>query len=158
MSTPSTPSTPSWHVRRRWLPTSDGRGVHARFASHRRRRAARRDDDRWYDWFDDGGCCLDVFDGWVALAIVAAGLLAVVLFVFGGPVLMLGVDLVWFVVVFVVGAVGRFVFGRPWRVEARRGDERRDWFVRGYGDAARLRDTLQAEFDAGLDPRPDARR
>ena len=66
MTAPSTPSTPSWHVRRRWLPTSDGRGVHARFASHRRRRAARRDDDRWYDWFDDGGCCLDVFDGWVA--------------------------------------------------------------------------------------------
>ena len=64
----------------------------------------------------------------------------------------------FFVAGLVAGAVGRFVFGRPWRVEARRGDERRDWFVRGYGDAARLRDTLQAEFDAGLDPRPDARR
>lgn len=150
----------SWRVRRRWVPASDGRGVRARFDAHRRKRAQRRkhdDDSRWYDHIDDGGC-LSLFDGWVVLVLAVAVLVAILLFVFGGPVLLLGIDLVWFVVVFIGGAISRFVFGRPWRVEAIGPQgERRDWHVRGFGDAGRLRHTLQAEFDAGLDPRPEVR-
>ena len=134
--------------------------MRARVEAHRRKRAARRardDGSRWYDVVDDGGC-LNVFDGWVALVIVVGIVVAVLLFAFGGPVLLIGIDLVWFVLAFVVGALGRFVFGRPWRVEAcGPSGERRDWYVRGFGDAGRLRDTLQAEFDAGLDPSPDIR-
>ena len=34
-------------------------------------------------------------------------------------------------------------------------DERREWKVKGFRGAGQLRDTLQAEFDAGLGPRPD---
>jgi len=33
--------------------------------------------------------------------------------------------------------------------------QRRNWFVKGFSGAGQLRDTLQAEFDAGLDPHPD---
>ena len=153
---------PSWRVRRRWLPHAEGRGVRARFDAHRRRQAAerRRDDTaddrtRWYDFVDPGGC-IDPFDGVVALVLALRVVLAVVLFVFGGPVLLIGIDLVWFVVVFVAGTLGRFVFGRPWSVEAVDGaGERRVWKVKGFGDAGRLRDRLQVEFDAGLDPHPD---
>ena len=144
------------------MPHADGRGVRARFDAHRRRRAAarRRDDTtddrtRWYDFVDPGGC-IDPFDGVVALVLVLGIVLAVVLFVFGGPVLLIGIDLVWFVVAFVAGTLGRFVLGRPWSVEAVDGaGARRVWKVKGFGDAGRLRDRLQVEFDAGLDPHPD---
>ncbi len=56
----------------------------------------------------------------------------------------------------IAGALGRSVLGRPWSVEAVDGaGDRRVWKVKGFGDAGRLRERLQVEFDAGLDPHPD---
>jgi len=146
--------------------------VRARFRRARSRRsatdreaerdeAARRDRGdgpkrRWYDYLDDGGGCIDIPSDGIGAAIVVGIVVIVVIVVFGGPVLLLGIDLLWFVVVFVIGAIGRFVFGRPWSVEAvADSGERREWKVRGFADAGRLRDRLDAEFAAGLDPRPD---
>jgi len=48
------------------------------------------------------------------------------------------------------------VLRRPWSVEAVAADNtRREWKVKGYRDAGRLRDALAGEFSRGLDPRPD---
>ncbi len=161
----------TWQIRRRWLPHADGRGVRARFRRASSRRAGKRRDaereaalrrdrgesskGRWYDHIDGGGC-LDIPTDGVGVAIVVGIVVIVLILFFGGPVLLLGIDLLWFVVVFVAGAIGRFVFGRPWSVEAiDEAGERRVWKVRGFADAGRLRDQLDAEFGAGLDPRPD---
>lgn len=158
---PQRPTAPTWRVRRRWLPHAAGRGVRARFDAHRRRRQQQRPanasdgGDRWYHYIDDGGC-LSGFDTGVEIVLLLGVVLAVLLFVFGGPVLLIGIDLVWFVVVFVAGMIGRFVFGRPWSVEAIADTgERREWKIRGFGDAGRLCEQLTAEFAAGLDPHPD---
>jgi hypothetical protein len=120
-----------------------------------RRDRGESSDRRWYDYLDDGGC-IDIPSDGIGAAIVVGIVVIVVILVFGGPVLLIGIDLLWFVVVFVIGAIGRFVFGRPWSVEAvSDSGERREWKVRGFADAGRLRDRLHAEFGAGLDPRPD---
>jgi hypothetical protein len=90
--------------------------------------------------------------------LVIAGSLALVLLTvtFGGPVLLLGIDLAWFIAVLVVGTFSRFVLRRPWSVEAVAADNtRREWKVKSYRDAGRLRDTLAGEFSRGLDPHPD---
>jgi hypothetical protein len=149
-----------WRIRRRWLPHRDGAGVRARFDTHRRRRAEKRakraDDDtsRWFDVVDVGS---GVFDfGWVMVVIAASLVLVLLTVSFGGPVLLLGIDLAWFVAVLVVGAFSRLVLRRPWSVEAVAHDgTRREWKVKGYRDAGRLRDALAGEFSRGLDPRPD---
>ncbi|MGB8859018.1 MAG: hypothetical protein WCC60_07180 [Ilumatobacteraceae bacterium] len=109
---------------------------------------------RWYDGMDVGGCCLDGFDD---LAILVVAVVAVVALVFVLPPLVLvGIDLLWLVLVFLAGAIGRFLLGRPWSVEAvDEHGERREWKLKGFRGAGQLRDTLQVEFDAGLDPRPD---
>lgn len=161
-----------WKVRRRWLPHREGKGVRARFRKLPRRKPERpaaptgkptarredtRDGARWFDHVDPFDGCIDGFDD---LAVLAVAVLAVlmVLFVFP-PLVLLGIDLLWLAFAFLASAVGRFVLGRPWRVEAVGPEnERRDWFVKGFSGAGQLRDTLQAEFDAGLDPRPDTRR
>jgi len=149
-----------WRIRRRWLPHREGAGVRARFDTHRRRRVKQRAErsgdgpHRWFDFVDVGS---GFFEGGWVLVIVAASLALVVLTVtFGGPVLLLGIDLAWFVAVLVVGAFGRFVLRRPWSVEAVATDiTRREWKVKGYRDAGRLRDALAGEFSRGLDPTPD---
>jgi hypothetical protein len=72
------------------------------------------------------------------------------------PLILIGIDLLWVVVMFAFGLLGRVVLGRPWSVVATSaGGERREWKVRGFRGAGQLRDTLQAEFDAGLNPHPD---
>lgn len=161
-----------WKVRRRWLPHRDGIGVRARFRKVSRRRqspppdgtpttavdpanvpARSQQKDRWYDSVDIGDGCVDIDEMWVLVAAVAVFLL---LFFIVPPVVLIGIDLLWMGGVFLVGAIGRFVLGRPWTIEAvGPNDERRAWQVKGYRGAGQLRDTLQAEFDAGLDPHPD---
>jgi hypothetical protein len=149
-----------WRIRRRWLPHRDGAGVRARFGTHRRQRAekrAERGDDGPHKWFD----VVDVGDGfleggWVMVVIAGTLVLVVLTVSFGGPLLLLGIDLAWFVAVLVVGAFSRLVLRRPWSVEAVAEDgTRREWKVKGYRDAGRLRDALAGEFSRGLDPRPD---
>lgn len=168
-----------WKVRRRWLPHREGVGVRARFRRVSRRRDRRRqqspppdgapvtkvdqskvpprskDKDRWYDFLDVGDGCVDLDELWVLVAAIAIFLL---LFFVVPPVVLIGIDLLWMGGVFLLGAIGRFVLGRPWTIEAvGPNDERRAWQVKGFRGAGQLRDTLQAEFDAGLNPHPDVR-
>ena len=138
-----------WTVNRQWLPHRDGIGVRQRF---RRDRAKKR--GRWFDSLDGASWWVDFGD---SIAVVVGLLVALgLLFLVFPPLLLVGIDLIWFVVVFLLSAVGRLVLGRPWSVVAVAADgERREWKVKGFRGSGRLRDTLQAEFDAGLDPRPD---
>lgn len=130
--------------------------MRARFdARRRKRRASRRDDSggRWYDFLEIPGGIDEVG---IALAIAAVVLLVVATLTFGAPVLLLGLDLAWFVVMLVAGSISRFVLRRPWSVEAIAADgTQREWKIKGYRDAGRLRDSLAGEFSRGLDPRPD---
>ncbi|MEZ5274079.1 MAG: hypothetical protein R2694_17575 [Ilumatobacteraceae bacterium] len=113
-------------------------------------------DSRWWDGIDAADGCVDGFDD-LAILLIAVAAFLLLWFVFP-PVILLGLDLLWLAIVFVGGAVGRFLLGRPWRVEAvSNAGERREWAVRGFRGAGQLRDTLQTEFDAGLDPQPDVR-
>jgi hypothetical protein len=145
--------TGAWSVVRKWLPHRDGIGVRARFR-RKRKRQGDDDKDRWYDYLDPfDGCGGDLGDIAVVIGLIVAFL--VLVFVFP-PLLLLGIDLVWVALAFVGGIVGRVVLGRPWSVVATSSTgERREWKVRGFRDAGQLRDTLRAEFGAGLDPRPD---
>jgi hypothetical protein len=151
---PATSSRSNWQVRRRWLPHRDGIGIKARFRRRGKKNAQQPDKrDRWYDSIDPLGSC-EVFDEgfWIALVVIVA----VVLLITVGPgLVLLGLDVLWFLGVFGAGIVARFLLGRPWSVEAvSSSGERREWKVRGFGGAGQLRDSLQAEFDAGLDPTP----
>lgn len=155
-----------WQVRRKWLPHRDGIGVRARF-----RRVIKKlpgqdrpaaptgqptvpPKSRWYDSLDVGGGCLDGIDDLAILAVVVIAALFLI-FIFP-PLVLIGIDLAWVVLVGLITAIGRVVFGRPWSVMAVTDNgERREWKVKGFRGAGQLRDALQAEFDAGLDPRPD---
>jgi len=155
-----------WQVRRKWLPHREGIGVRARFRRVIKKLPGQdrpsapdgepttRTRSRWYDGLDDVGGCLDGIDDLAILAVVVVAGLALV---FGfPPLVLLGIDLLWLVLVFLVSAIGRLALGRPWSIVAVGTDgERREWKVKGFRGAGQLRDTLQAEFDAGLDPRPD---
>ena len=93
-----------------------------------------------------------MFDEFAIVAAIAA-LVALAFFV--PPVVLIGIDLLWVAPAFLGSAIGRFILGRPWSVDAvAEHGERREWKIKGFSDAAMLRDALQAEFDAGLDPRP----
>ena len=138
-----------WKVRRRWLPHRDGIGVRQRFRLDKAKQRG-----RWFDDLDEASGCLDIGDS-VALVIGLLVALALLFLVFP-PLLLVGIDLIWVVVVFFFSALGRLVLGRPWSVVAVAADgRRREWKVKGFRGSGQLRDTLQAEFDAGLDPQPD---
>lgn|GEM_PF-3552569 len=155
-----TPLTDEWRVRRRWLPHREGVGVRARFEQRKRWRAKKPNEQpedsrrRWFDYLDPGvGCVDDVGAGLVVFVVVV---LVVLIVIGGGPVLLLGIDLLWLLIVGTCSVLGRIVLRRPWSVEAAApSGERREWKVRGFRDAGRLRDVLAGEFERGLDPRPD---
>jgi hypothetical protein len=81
----------------------------------------------------------------------------VVLLLVGWPLILIGIDLIWLLLVFGFGLIGRVVLRRPWRVEAVRDDgrERRAWFVRGYRAAGRHRDEVARRFRHGQNPSGD---
>lgn len=115
-----------WTVRRRWLPRYEGRGLRERLRQRRARAAARRQGDegaaRWFDVLDIPA--LD--DSLTAVAVVVAAVLALVLLaVWGIPLLLALVDLVFVLLVAVLGLAGRVIFRRPWTVEATAPDGRR---------------------------------
>lgn len=92
-----------------------------------------------------------------AFAVVVALFVAVLLLAIWFPfVILLVVDIVWLVLVAVFGVVGRVVLRRPWRVEARSGDDRRHWYVRGFRAAGRHRDEIVRQFRHGQNPLGDA--
>ena len=129
-----------WSVRRRWLPHREGKGVVQRFRKHSKPDAA-----DFFDLPDLGGGA-----GLVVALVIGVGL--VLLLVFGWPVLLLGVDLVWLLLVGVLGVIGRIVLRRPWRVEAVSQTERRSWFVKGYRAAGQERDDIARRFQHGQNP------
>jgi hypothetical protein len=139
------PTGTVWTVRRRWLPHREGHGVKQRFRNDR----------------TEGG--LDGLDLPIDLGLDIAGLvIGIVIFVvlgivlvFGWPLILLGLDLAWLIVVAGVGAIARIVLGRPWRVEATSDSERREWYVKGFGTAGDLRDHLANQFQHGQNPSPD---
>lgn len=150
----TTPAGLTWTVRRRWIPHREGIGLRARLGRRSRaeRRARRRGDDaRWYDALDipDFGVDLDGF------AIVVALIVAIVLLaLFGWPLALVGIDLAWALLAGIIGTIGRVVLGRPWRVEARSGDERRQWYVQGFRAAGRARDDVARRLQHGQNPLP----
>lgn len=134
----------TWTIRRHWLRRDPGRGISARWRAARERRAARRrgrrsDDDgsSWFDW-------IPIPDDFL---IVIAGVLAIVVFVFFGVPLLLGLfDLVFLLIMSVGGVIGRVLFRRPWTVEAvsDRGD-RRELQVVGLRNSGLAKRTLASE-------------
>ncbi len=143
----TTPSGVTWTVRRRWIPHREGIGIRSRLKRHLDRLGD--GDSGWLDIIDlpDFGSDL----GGVAIVI---GLIVVfiVLALIGLPLVLVGIDLIWLVLVLVFGVFGRVVLRRPWRVEARSGDERRQWFVQGYRAAGAHRDEIARQFRHGQNP------
>jgi hypothetical protein len=136
------PDGRAWSIRRRWIPHREGKGLRARWA--RRRRLG-----DIADVPDVGGCADDL----TGLAIVLGLIVLIVLIVlFGGPVLLLGIDLLWLLFVGLIGLLGRVVLRRPWRVEAVSGSDRRSWFVSGYRAAGRQRDEVARQLQHGQNP------
>jgi hypothetical protein len=138
----STPDGVVWSVRRRWLPHREGKGVVQRFRKHSKPNAG-----------DFADLPLGIGDGAAGLVVaLVIGIALVLLLVFGWPVILLGIDLVWLLLVGVLGVIGRIVLRRPWRVEAVSRTERRSWFVKGYRAAGRERDEIARRFQHGQNP------
>ena len=145
------PTGVEWAVRRRWVPHRDGKGVRERW----RRRP---ETDGLADGLGLAGDAADIPVVGVVAAVVAVLLFVVLMTIWFPFVVLLAVDLVWLSLVVVVGAVGRIVLRRPWRVEARSDDDRREWFVHGYRAAGQLRDELAIQFRHGANPTPSGQR
>ena len=151
----STPEGVEWTVRRRWIPHREGIGVRRRIEQRAARLAARRRRKRRWDADIPFDVPLDL-EGLVVLivGVVIFAVLLVVFVLFGWSIVLLGIDLIWFVLVFVLGLLGRVVLGRPWRVEAVGNGERRVWHVQGFLAAGRARDELARQFQHGRNPLP----
>ena len=78
-------------------------------------------------------------------------LIAMVLF--GWPIVLLGIDAIWLLLIGTLGLLGRVVLRRPWRVEAVSDAERRQWYVQGFRNAGTERDELARRFRLGQNPR-----
>ena len=103
-----------WAVRRRWAPRSFGQQtIRARFLD--RTRKVRRRTTELAD-IADPGCLPDIAEGIVVVLLIVA----VVLFLIfvGIPLLIALGELLFIVVVAVVGVVGRVLLRRPWTVDA----------------------------------------
>ena len=103
-----------WNVRRRWAPRHLGQQtIWARFLD-RSRRVRRRTAD--LGDIADPGCAPDIAGGIVVVLLIIA-LLLFLIFV-GIPLLIALGELLFIVVLAVVGVVGRVLFRRPWTVDA----------------------------------------
>jgi hypothetical protein len=95
-------------------------------------------------WFDD---FVGAIVGIVVLIVVVVLLATIIL-----PFIALTLELVIFVVLFTAGVIGRFVFGRPWRIEARTiGAPRRERevFAKGWRGSRDAIDELASEIASG---------
>ena len=102
-----------WHVRRRWAPRHLGsHTIWARFLA--RSRKARRRTKEYADVPD--GCALDLIDELV-IVIVAIAVILFMIFI-GIPFLIALGELVFVVLLALVGIIGRVLFRRPWTLDA----------------------------------------
>lgn len=97
--------------------------------------------------FIDGGLDFDL-DA-IAIMVMIVGAI-VLLFVLGGPIVLLGIDLIWMLGAFLVSTFARFCLGHPWRVDAVVGDERAAWNVQGFRTAGSVRDQVRSQLDLGV--------
>jgi hypothetical protein len=143
----TTPNGVEWKVRRRWIPHREGKGIVERFRTSRQRR---KENGGGAEALADLGGVDFGFEG-LALAV---GLIALILLLllFGWPLVLIGVDLIWLLGAGTLGLLGRLVLGRPWRVEAVSTVERRTWHVQGFRSAGLSRDDLAAQLSAGINP------
>jgi hypothetical protein len=112
-----------------------------------------RDKRRFHplDWLEGGVELLDP----LALFVVAVVLVWLVLFFVAWPLLAIAVELVLALALLAAGLLGRFVFARPWTVEARREDgAMQTWEVRGYGEMRAAVREIAADLGAGVERRP----
>jgi hypothetical protein len=132
-----------WRVRRRWLPKTP---------RLRKRLSTRRDGDGFADfvsiwdvtWLDD---LVGAVIGVVVFVVVVVVLVTLVF-----PLIALTLELLLFVVLFTAGAIGRLVFGRPWRIEATTiGEPRltREVHAAGLRGSKEAIDELAAEIASG---------
>lgn len=143
----TSPTGVTWTVRRRWLPHREGIGPRARWRRHRERGGS--------DWAS-GIDALDFGSDLAGIAIVLGLIvLILVLLFFGWPLVLIGIDLAWLLLVGIFGTIGRVVLRRPWRVEARSDGERRDWFVQGLRQSGRHRDEIARQLRHGQNPLGD---
>ena len=117
-----------------------------------RERFRRRSTSESTNWLDLPDFDIDL--GGFAAAIVIVAVI-VLLLLFGWPVLLIGIDLIWLLLVGLLGVVGRVVLRRPWRVEAVSASQRRQWYVQGYRAAGRRRDEIANQFTHGHNPTGD---
>lgn len=102
----------------------------------------------------DGSSILDVaFDsGWAGVAMAVAVVLFILVFL---PLLGVALELVFLLLVFSSGILGRVVLGRPWRVEAvNLGDGERSvaYGVKGFCQAGRAAEELATSLAASGPP------
>jgi hypothetical protein len=143
----TTPGGVQWSVRRRWLPHREGKGVVRRFRNHSTPEAT--------DHIAE--VPIEFGDGVAGLVIgVVIFVFALVALAWGWPLVLIGVDLVWLLLIGVIGLAGRVVLRRPWRVEAVSAFERRNWFVKGYRAAGERRDEIVRQFVHGQNPIGDS--
>jgi hypothetical protein len=145
----TTPNGTDWTVRRRWVPVEVSDRI-----GHRWRRRPKA------DGLGDSLELLDAGADIPIVGVVAAGIgvvvFLVVLVIWFPPLILIGFEIVLFVVLFIGGVFARFVLRRPWRVEARSGAERRHWFVQGFRAAGRHRDEIARRLRHGQNPLGEA--
>ncbi|MEM7142073.1 MAG: hypothetical protein AAF548_13685 [Actinomycetota bacterium] len=112
------------------------------------------------DYLEAGDGCASALDlGWVG-AIVLIVVFLGVLSALGPGLLAITVGLIEIIVVLlgavIVGA-GRVLFGVPWEIVARRGDDELTWRIKGYRPARALIEEVESGLRQGLDPATLAR-
>ena len=118
----------------------------------RERLSYRRKEDTWLDllsapdvaWFDD---FIGAIVGIVFVVIFVVALATIIL-----PFIAFTVELVILVVLFTAGVIGRFVFGRPWRIEATTigaPHRRREILAKGWRGSREAIGRLAAQIASG---------
>jgi hypothetical protein len=142
------PDGRTWTVRRRWVPRLGSETLWGRFTRRFRRSSSSGNDA--IDATADTGM-LDLFDDNVLLGV--ALLIGAVLFVFlGWPLLVALLDVVFIVLLALLGVIARVVFRRPWTIEARAGDDVRHWRIVGWRASEEHRRSVEARLWSGVDP------
>ncbi|HYZ27419.1 MAG TPA: hypothetical protein VE570_00060 [Thermoleophilaceae bacterium] len=132
-----------WRVRRRWLPKTP---------RLRKRLSTRREGDSFTDLFSiwDVAWLDDLVGAVIGVVVFVVIVLVLVTLVF--PLIALTLELLLLVVLFTAGAIGRLVFGRPWRIEATTiGAPRRtrEVHAKGLRGSKEAIDDLAAEIASG---------
>jgi hypothetical protein len=124
------PDGRTWTIRRRWLHRPDWEAPEL----------------GGVDVFDGAALSLDLIDGLGALLIaIAAAVLLFALLVLALPVILFVAGLV----VALAGAAARIAAIRPWTIEARTGDRRLEWQVRGWRRSTHVLEEVAAALALG---------